>query len=354
MRLFPVIMAGGSGTRFWPLSRRARPKQFLPLASEAPLIVDTFARLKGLASPKDTWVVCGKAHAPLARRALRAVPKGNVLVEPAARNTAPAIGLACVHALRKDPQAVLAVLPSDHHVADVPEFQRLLRLASAAAEGGDIVTLGVAPSRPETGYGYIRLGPPRRGEVRAVRAFVEKPDLATANGYLASGEYAWNAGIFVFRADVMMQAFADHLPQLHRGLAEIGSHLGRRTYPQALGRIFPKLPSISIDYGVAEKVTNIAVIPGRFGWSDVGSFAAIPEVRPADAAGNVVSGKGAVILDSQGCVVLVGQRPVAVVGARDLVVVDAGDAILVVPKHRTQDVRQAVEALEKRRLERHL
>ncbi len=347
MNLYPVIMAGGSGTRFWPLSRAARPKQFLPLASKLPLITDTALRLKGLATPKELYVVCGKLHAKSAAKLVKGLPKANILVEPVARNTAPAIGLAALHVARRDPNGVMVVLPSDHHVADVEGFRRQLAEAAQVAEQGYLVTLGIKPHRPETGYGYIRVGEPLSGNSRRVQGFVEKPDLARAQEYLASGDYLWNGGIFVFRAEAILAAFRTHMPALAAALDALGKQLGKKGYAKALARLFPKMESVSIDYGVMERAENLAVLPGDFGWSDVGSFAAIPEVRPADARGNVVSGKGALAIDCEGCVVLAGDgRPVAVVGMKDVVVVDAGDALLVVPKEKSQDVRKAVEALK--------
>lgn len=354
MALYPVIMAGGSGTRFWPLSRQARPKQFLPLASKQPLITDTAGRLKGLAPVKNTLIVCGPLHAKNAAKLVKGLPKGNILVEPVARNTAPAIALAAVQVAARDPKGILVVLPSDHHVADVKGFQRTLAEAARIAEGGHIVTIGIQPRHPETGYGYIQAGEALEGGGRAVRAFKEKPDLETAKGYVASGEYLWNGGIFVFRADVILDAFAKHMPEMRKGLDALRNAAGKRTFGAVLKRVFPKLPSTSIDYGVMEKASNIAVLPGDFGWSDVGSFAAIPEVRPADANGNVVSGDQAVVVDCKGCVVLADKRPLAVVGLTDVVVVDAGDAVLVVPKDKSQDVRKVVEALKARKQKKFL
>jgi mannose-1-phosphate guanylyltransferase len=355
MTLYPVIMAGGSGTRFWPLSRKARPKQFLPLASEKPLIADTALRLGKLAKLKDVFVVCGKVHAPSVAKLVKGLPKANILVEPAARNTAPAIALAALAVEARDPKGVMAILPSDHHVGDVPGFQRTLATASKLAEQGHLVTLGIKPQRPETGYGYIRVGDSLSGEARQVAAFVEKPDLPTAQRYVASGEYLWNGGIFVFRADVILAAFEKHMPELWEGLKKLRAVVKKpKAFGALLAKVFPKLPSQSIDYGVMEKAENIAVLPGDFGWSDVGSFAAIPEVREADAQGNVISGKGAITVDCNGCVVLANGKPLAVVGLSDVVAVDAGDAILVIPKDRSQDVRKVVEALRERKMEKYL
>jgi mannose-1-phosphate guanylyltransferase len=354
MTIYPVIMAGGSGTRFWPLSRKANPKQFLPLASERPLIADTAARLKGLARPADTFVVCGKLHARPAKKWVKGLVAKNLIVEPLARNTAPAIGLAALHVARRDPRGILAVLPSDHHVANPVEFKHVISDAARLAEVGQLVTIGIKPTHPETGFGYIQLGGPLYGRARIAKGFKEKPDLATAQRYLASGDYLWNGGIFLFRADVILGAIAQHMPELSRGLEKIEKSLGKREYAATLAKVFPKLPSTSIDYGVMEKADGIAVVPGDFGWSDLGSFSALPEVRKADKAGNVVSGKGALVIDSKGCVVVAGARPLAVVGMEDVVVVDAGDAVLVLPKAKAQDVRKVVDALKARKLEKYL
>lgn len=351
MTIYPLVMAGGSGTRFWPLSRQARPKQFLPLASSRPLLLDTVLRVKGLATPRHTLVVCGPGHVKAVRRAAPMLPKENIVVEPVARNTAPAIALGALQVAHRDPRGIVAALASDHYVGDPKGFRRTLRDAAALAEEGRIVTLGIQPTRAETGYGYIELGGPLAGgKGFEAAAFREKPEAVTAERYLESGKHLWNAGIFVFRADVMLQALKRHLPQMASGLDALAEAIGTRRYARVLGQVFPKFPSISIDYAVAEKDENVAVIPGDFGWSDVGSFAALPEVRKADARGNVISGKGALVIDSDRCIVLAADRPLSVVGMRDVVVVDSGDAVLVVPREKAQDVRKVVELLKKRKL----
>jgi mannose-1-phosphate guanylyltransferase len=361
--VFPVIMAGGSGTRFWPLSRVSRPKQFLPLATSRPLISDTLARLKGLASPKHSYVVCGAVHAPMVRKALPALSKQNIIVEPQARNTAPAIALATAHIAHVDPKGIVIVMPSDQHVADVPAFQVSLEAAIAVARTGQIVTLGIHPTRPETGYGYIHVGEPLPVEAPnasgpstawRVSRFAEKPDRSTAEQYLVSGEYLWNAGIFVFRADVMLEAFKRHMPELSQALDAVRASLGTKKAAKTIAREFPNMPATSIDYGIAEKAPNIAVVPSQCGWSDVGSFNALPEVRPVDADGNVSLGGPHFLIDSAGCVVVSKDKPIALVGMKDVVVVDAGDAILVMPKDKSQDVRKVVEALKAKKLTRYL
>lgn len=354
LRLFPVVMAGGSGTRFWPLSRQARPKQFLALATDKVLIAETVARLKKVSKLQDVRVVCGKSHAKAALKYVKGLSAKNVVVEPSAKNTAPAIALATAHVAKANPNGIVVVLPSDQHVSDVASFSESIQKAASVAQEGHIVTLGIRPSRPDVGFGYIRLGQALASHGNVVEAFVEKPTLSVAQEYLSSGKYLWNAGIFVFRADVMMQAFEKYMPELHKPLVKVSQAIGTRNYGKVLEREFKKMPSISIDYGIAEKAPNMAVVPGDFGWSDVGSFNALPEVREADENGNVLLGKGALAIDCEGCVVVSHERPVSVVGLKDVVVVDAHDAILVIPKDKSQEVRKVVEELKRRKWVKYL
>jgi mannose-1-phosphate guanylyltransferase len=342
-----VLLAGGSGTRFWPLSRAHKPKQFLELVTGRTLFADTYARIAPLCGADRTWVVCGRDHAEAVRASLPALPPAHLLVEPAARNTAPAIGLAAVRAAGEDPDAILLVLPSDHYIAHQDRFLSALQTAARVAQQGDLVTLGIRPTRPETGYGYVRRGAEREPGVFAVETFVEKPDVKTAQKYLADPRYSWNAGIFVFRADVLLEALRRHLPAVHDGLRQIGSDAARTA------EIFPRLPSISLDYGVMEPESSstrrIALVAAEdLGWSDVGSFATLPEVRQLDERGNALSGD-ALAIDCDDSVVLAeGGRLVAALGIEGLCVVDSGDAVLVVPRDRAQEVRAVVEALKAR------
>lgn len=351
--VFAVIMAGGSGTRFWPLSRSSRPKQFLALTSKHSLLEETVRRLRGVAVARNTFVVCGQRHAKAVRTTAPSLNATNILMEPSARNTAPAIALAALHLARLNPRGVAVVLPADQHVAQPGAFRASLQEAIAVARQGFIVTLGIRPTRPETGYGYIRQGTPLSATAHRVGAFVEKPDVATAQRYLSSGNYLWNAGIFVFRVDVMREALARHLPETDKPLQALFDALGTKRAAAALKREFPKLPAISIDYAVAEKASNMAVVPAECGWSDVGSFNALPEVRTADERGNVTQGS-ALVIDSSGCIVLADQRLLSVVGMKDVVVVDSGDAVLVLPKDKCQDVRKVVEALKAGKLTQYL
>jgi len=351
--LHPVIMAGGSGTRFWPLSRKSRPKQFLPLAGTQALLVEAAARVRPLAPPEQTFVVCGQAHAASVRELLPELPAANVLVEPLARNTAPCVALAAAVVAAQDPEGILLVLPSDHHIADAEGFRAALQAASQAAAEGWLGTIGIRPSHPETGFGYLQKGEEVRPgvlPVHKVARFVEKPNLERAREYFAHGDYLWNAGIFVFRAARILEETRRHLPEMTEPLAAIASEVGKPGFAQALAEHFPKMPSISIDYGVMERAGRIAVVPADFGWSDVGSFPALAGVRAKDEHGNVVSGE-AVLVDVEDSVVLAGPKPLALVGLKSVVVVDAGDALLICPKDRAQDVRKIVEALERRGLQ---
>ncbi len=335
MSIHSVILAGGSGTRFWPLSRVKKPKQFLALSGGAPLIVETAERVSALSGPARTWVVCGKDHEADVRALLHELPAAHVLVEPAARNTAPAIALAAERALAEDPDAVLLILPSDHHIGKPDAFRAALGAAARVAEQGGLVTIGIRPTRAETGYGYLRRGDLREEGVCSVEAFVEKPDVQTAARYVADPAYSWNAGIFAFRARAYLEALQRHLPAAASAVREDR---------------FAAAPSISIDYGVMEPESRaggrIDMVTGDFGWSDVGSFAALPEVRPLDARGNALAGD-AIAIDCDDCVVLSeGKRLVAAVGLQGLCVIDAGDALLVVPRERAQEVRAVVDALK--------
>lgn len=350
--IYTVIMAGGSGTRFWPASRKSRPKQFLPLGAdgETPLLTATARRVAALSPPDRTLVVTREDLEAATHEALPELPRQNVLLEPQGRNTAPCVAWATATIRRRDPRAVVVVLAADAYIADEAAFVAALRTAADAAAQGAIVTLGIRPSRPETGYGYLHLGDALAGApegVRTVRAFVEKPDAARARAYVADGQHLWNAGIFVFRADVMREAVARHMPEVSEAIGvfdAVASKGGDER--REIEHRFPRLPAVSIDYGVMEKVAEVAVVPVDCGWSDVGSWQASWELGARDAAGNVVRADGAVLCDAEGNMVVAPRgKVVALVGVRDLVVVDTPDALLVVPRERAQDVKKAVDAL---------
>lgn len=334
-----LILAGGSGTRFWPLSRRSRPKQLLPLAAgDRTLLAATLDRLDGLVGAGDRWICTTRDLVSAVSAAAPTVPAPQVLGEPEGRNTAPAIAWAVRNIGGLEP---VVVLPADHRVEDEAAFRAALEVAGRAAEQGQIVTLGVRPTFPETGFGYLEVSPePLSSGVGRVVRFVEKPDRATAERFLAAGNYLWNAGIFVFRPDVLAAAIATHLPALDLGLAAIERDSTRRD------AVWRELPAVSIDHGLMEKLSDIVVVPFDGGWSDLGSWDALYPLLPTDERGNAIQGDGHVVAGGSGT--LVWAEPgiaVTCVGVDDLVVVATGDAVLVVPRSRCQDVRAAVAAL---------
>ncbi|MBN2495317.1 MAG: mannose-1-phosphate guanylyltransferase [Deltaproteobacteria bacterium] len=343
-------MAGGSGTRFWPLSRKSCPKQFLAIGGEArSMLRATAERVLPLCGWERLLVVASRSHARPIRRILPELPAGNLLIEPCPRNTAPAVGLASLAVHMRDPDGYLAVLPSDHIIRPAGSFRGLLRAAFRAARSGALVTLGVRPTRAETGYGYIRVGT-RLSEVHRkpvfdVRGFTEKPDRRRAAQYLRSGDYYWNSGMFIFRADAILGAVAAFMPGLHAGLEEI-RHAPRRARRQVMERVFEQTESISIDYGVMEKSSEIVMLPWEHDWSDVGSWAALPGVLSCDRSGNTLEGD-TLAVDCRGCVIRSSERLVSCVGLRDLIVVETADAVLVCPIDQAQAVRRIVEKLER-------
>jgi mannose-1-phosphate guanylyltransferase len=353
-RVHAVILAGGSGTRFWPASRRRTPKQLLPLAGAAnePLIAATARRIESIVPPDCMWVATGASLADATSQALPRVPRSHVLAEPAPRNTAPCIGWASATIARVDPEAVVAVLPADHFIGDEPAFRDVLTRALVVAKEGWLTTIGIVPTRPETGYGYIEVGVPIADGANAAVQFVEKPDFARAQALVAGGRHLWNAGMFFYRVSVMRDAIAKHLPSLAAGLHQIEASASRGEEARALAEVFPTLPSISIDRGVMEKADRVAVVAGSFGWSDVGSWETTWEMAARDAQGNALP-VGTVAIDSTNNLVRdlsagASRKRWALMGVHDLVVVETDDAVLVVPRARAQDVRAVVEALEKR------
>lgn len=352
---YGVIMAGGSGTRFWPLSRAARPKQLLPLGGgDESLLRATVRRIAPIIPAERVLIVTSEALAAQIRADLPEVPPENILAEPIGRNTAPCVGWAASVIARKDPNARIAVLPADHHIADEVEFQRVLTLSLEAASGGDMVTVGIRPTRAETGYGYIELGDALSNGVYRTQRFVEKPDQARAQAFLESKRFLWNSGMFFFRADAMLAAVKEHLPELAHALSQYDEAATRGEEKTLVARTYGNLPDVSIDTGVMEKAAHVAVVPGDFGWSDVGSWTTAWELAPHDQDENALFGS-VIAVDSRGAYVRAPEgKVVAVVGLEDIVVVDTEDALLVMPRHRAQDVRVVVNALKNQKKTTHL
>ncbi|MCL2778151.1 MAG: sugar phosphate nucleotidyltransferase [Polyangiaceae bacterium] len=359
VKVYAVIMAGGAGTRFWPASRVLRPKQLLPLAGQSGevLLAATVQRLAPLITPDRVVIVTGEPLANATAAAVPEVPRAQILCEPAPRNTAPCIAWATSVIEAMDPDAVVAVLPSDHFIANSAEFHRVLERAIATAALGHVTTVGIVPTRAETGYGYIELGAPLASAGNAsntgamsVLRFVEKPNLERALEFLNGKRHLWNAGMFFFRARDMHALVGEHLPELAAGIAQIDQASSTANAATVLKNIFPTLPSISIDHGVMEKATRLAVVPGNFGWSDVGSWQSAWELGNKDDHGNALEPDTIAIDTTNSLVRTLGttKKVVALVGVRDLVVVDTDDAILVIPRDRAQDVRMVVDALKAR------
>jgi mannose-1-phosphate guanylyltransferase/mannose-1-phosphate guanylyltransferase/mannose-6-phosphate isomerase len=328
-RITPVILSGGSGTRLWPLSRADRLKQFLTLAGEHSLIQETALRVADPAVFAPPMVVAGAAQGPEIETQLAAagIASARLVIEPAARNTAPAIALA---ALAADPDDLLLVLPSDHFIADAAAFCGHVAAARAAAEDGWLVTFGMEPDRPETGYGYILPGEAIGAGLSRVRAFVEKPDRATAEAWLAAGSHLWNSGIFLFRASAFLDALERHAPEIRAAASA--------------GESFASAPKLSIDVAVMEKHDRVAVRPAAFGWSDVGSWEALHAVSPRDDAGNALAGD-VVALDVSNCLIRSDGPVIAAIGVTDLVIVATERAVLIVPREQSQRAQEAIAAL---------
>jgi mannose-1-phosphate guanylyltransferase len=346
----PVILSGGSGTRLWPMSRTARPKQLLSLTGDETMLQQTARRVSGTFGDAiafaDPIIVANAAHAEEIERQLAQVDivRSTLILEPAARNTAAAIALA---ALAVAADGLLLVMPSDHVIGDVPAFHRAIAKAAPVCGEGWLVTFGIQPDGPETGYGYIKRGPMIADGVQQVERFVEKPDLATAETYLASGGYSWNGGIFLFTAGAYLQALAQHAPDIlaaARAAFDAGRNEGNRHYPDRAA--FVASPNESIDYAVMEKAARVAVVPVEMAWSDLGSWDALHALAPRDAAGNAHHGE-IVAIDTSGCLLRTDGPLVAAVGIHDLIVIATGDAVLILPRGSSQEVKRAVEQLKR-------
>ncbi len=349
--MYVAILAGGVGTRLWPRSREAMPKQFSDvIGSGRTMIQTTVDRLDGMVDISDIYIITGRNYRSLVLEQLPGLPPGNVIVEPSGRNTAPAIGLACAHLHHRDPNGIIALLHADHIIQDVAAYRAVLQQAELAAQADYLTVLGITPTSPHTGYGYIkRTGEPLPASgnlpVYAVDSFLEKPDRATAEGFLASGSYYWNAGNFICRVERMLAEFERQLPELYTGLMTIGDSLGTPQSERVLDRIWETLTPISIDHGVMEHAERLAVIPLQAGWNDVGSWDALEEVLPMDKDGNILVQGETLLVDSRGLIVSGGKRLIALVGVEDLVVVDSGDALLIGHKKQIQKIKEVVQRL---------
>ncbi len=349
---FVVIMAGGRGERFWPQSREATPKHLLPIVGDKSMLAQTVDRVAGVVPPENICVLTTRAQFNGCRDACPGLPPENIVAEWVGRDTAAATGVAMLMVKRMSPNATLAMLPADHVIYDVKEYRAVLTTAFEAAEAADVlVTLGIKPTGPETGFGYIQQAGLWRKvggrDVMAVKRFVEKPDLKTAEGYVASGEYYWNAGMFVWRVPVVEAAFRSHAPELYAGLQKIEAAVKTAAdWETALEKIHPTLPKISVDYALMEKSTNVVVVPATFDWDDVGAWPALAKHFTPDDKGNVLRGHAMVENGTHNIVVSTDGHLVGVIGVSDLVVVHTSEATLVCPKNRAQEIKALLERIK--------
>lgn len=352
MKVYGVIMAGGGGTRFWPLSRRELPKQFLNLTGKDILVNETFDRLKQVADSKDIFVVTNAMHAEKTLEMMQGrVEDDHILKEPAARNTAACIGYAAMEILKKYGDGIMCIMPSDHYIKDEAEYAAVLRRGVSLAEQKDcLVTIGIRPEYPATGYGYIRSAQAQTadgsaGDYRLVEEFVEKPAEEVAKAYLAAGCYSWNSGMFIWKASLIMSYFQKLLPDIYECLVRIGDTMGTEKEGKTLAEVYPRIPKISIDYGIMERADRVIMLEGHFGWNDIGSFDTMEVLHDKDEKGNVKVGK-CLLVDTEGTICYAKDKLIAAAFVKDLIVVEAGDAVLVCPRQKAQEIRKIVESLE--------
>lgn len=356
MERYGVIMAGGGGTRFWPLSRKERPKQLLNLSGRDIMVNETIDRLQQVVSRENTYIVTNVTQVPLMAEETRGrIRKEHILAEPAARNTAACIGYAAMEILKKHKDGIMCIVPSDAFIQDEEEYARVIRCGMEAAEETDmLVTIGIKPVFPATGYGYIKGKAKEKGKNYAmVEEFVEKPDLETARAYLEDGSYQWNSGMFIWKASTILKKFKELLPDVYDCLAEIGEAMGTKQEQEVIQRIYPGIPKISIDYGIMERCKDVLVVEGDFGWNDVGSLDMLHVMKKADQDGNILYGKQ-INIDTKECISYGQDKLIATIGVQNLIIVQTEDALLVCEKSRAQDVKKIVDRLSEEGMEQYL
>lgn len=354
--LYAVVMAGGIGSRFWPRSRERSPKQVLEIIGSGSMILNTVTRIRSIIPPERIFVVTHKLHRDIIHEQVPFLPIENLLTEPLGRNTAPCIGLAAQWINRRDPNALMIVLPADHIIRNEQEFLNVLQRSARVAHTSEaLVTIGIKPTHPETGYGYIQFedsadrNPYAQDGIFRVKTFAEKPNLETAEKFLKSGDFLWNSGMFIWKVGVILREIEEHLPELSEQLAKLQATMGTDGYQAALEHAYGVIRGISIDYGVMEKARNVFVALGDFGWSDVGSWDEVARLTPPDSDKNAI--RGIVIAkDSLGNYIDAGNKVVAAIGVEDLIIVTTEDAVLVCKKGRSQDVKEIVDYLRRKQM----
>jgi len=347
MKKTALIMAGGRGERFWPKSRKSLPKQFLSLTTDGKTMIQlTVERILPLVAIEDIYIATNESYRELVQTQLPSLPAQNIICEPVGRNTAPCIGLGAMHILKKHDDALMLVLPSDHLIKQKTLFvQSLKNACQVAEENSNLVTIGITPDYPETGYGYIRFDENSSlGQAYRAAKFVEKPDLDTAKMYFESGQYLWNSGMFVWKVSSILDKLQQHMPETYQGLRRIQQAFGTEQEVSVLKEEFSKMSSISIDYGILEHANDIYTIPGSFGWDDVGSWLALERINPTNEFGNVMHGN-LITVDTKNCILQGGKKLIATVGVQNLIVVDTPDAILICQKENAEDIKKVLENL---------
>ena len=359
MTVYSVLMAGGVGTRFWPRSREASPKQVLNITGENTMIQDTFRRLQNLTDPQNVYIVTNDVQKKLIHQQLPELNDKNFVIEPFGRNTAPCIGLAAIQIASQDPDGVMIVLPADHVIQNVNEFEQVMQLAiKFADEHNALVTMGITPNEPATGYGYIQGGSvvfdAGHHKVLKVRTFAEKPNLETATRFLESGDFFWNSGMFVWKARTILEEFERYMPEMFELLQTIESAIDTPRYNEVLQDVYEQMENISIDVGIMQQSERVFVIPADMGWNDVGSWETVYEISEKNPQRNAGMFKSLININATGCYAYSPDKVVALVGVEDLIVVDTGDALLVCHKDAAQDVKKVVDELKKRGLKQWL
>jgi mannose-1-phosphate guanylyltransferase len=360
-KVFGVVMAGGVGTRFWPRSRERNPKQTLAIVGKGTMIQNTTARLARKVPPHEIFVITNRVQHALLAKQLPFINEEHILDEPIGRNTAPCIGLAALHIRRISPEAVMIVLPADHIIGNDEEFLRILDVAVAtAAESGSLLTIGIQPTHPETGYGYIQVftekGPHNpfhdRGVLK-VKTFAEKPNIQTAQQFISSGDFLWNSGMFVWRVDAILEEIRRSIPELYTELMKIDQTIGTQYYHPTVEMAYGLIRGISIDYGVMEKAECVYCIPGDFGWSDIGSWDEVYRQAGKDSSGNTITGK-VIQKDTKNSYIYSPEKVVATIGVEDLIIVNTEDALLICKRGRSQDVKEINDYLKRKQMQEYL
>ena len=347
---YALIMAGGVGSRLWPLSRQKSPKQVLPLVDARSMFQGAVDRLQPLLMPEDVYVVVGEEQVDLLKAEGTGIPDRNFVLEPMGRGTAPAIALSAITLRKHDPGAIMVVLTADHFIGDNAGFREVLKAAGEVAAQDQLVTLGITPSSPSTGYGYIERGQHLTNAngyaAYRVEAFCEKPDLVAAKHFVVSGKHSWNSGMFVWKVSRFLDEMSHTMPEFYQQLMQIDVALGTADYDRVLHAVWPNVTPQTVDFGVMERARDVAVIPAEFGWNDIGSWATLLEILDSDEQGNVIRRAEHLGVDTSNTLVFGHDRLVATIGLHDMIIIDTGDAILVCPKDRAQDVKKIVDQLK--------